>query len=354
MSRIGPARPAAIWILTQTVIKRLLHISCVLLALAAFANRAGQPVSLLNVSYDPTREYYKEINAAFVKYWKNKTGDDVSIKQSNGGSGKQARAVIDGNDADVVTLGVASDIDALHTKAGLLPENWQQRLPNNSCPYSSTIVFLVRHGGRVKVKDWDDLARPGLSVICPNPKTSAGARWIYLAAYGWALQEHHGEAAAARQFVEQLYRNVPVMDEGARGSTTTFAQRGLGDVLVGWESDALMVVHGFGRGKFDLVYPSESIRAEPPVAMVDKYVDQHGTRVVAEAYLRFLYTPEAQEIAARHYFRPSLEEAGRAHAALFPPVKMFTVKEIFGNWAEVQKTHFDEGGLFDQIARSRR
>jgi sulfate/thiosulfate-binding protein len=322
--------------------------------LAALAAQAGQAVSLLNVSYDPTREFYQGINAAFAKYWKDKTGQDVSISQSHGGSGKQARSVIDGLQADVVTLAVATDIDALHTHAGLVPENWQQRLPSNSCPYYSTIVFLVRRGGRVKIKNWDDLAQPGVSVIAPNPKTSGGARWIYLAAYGWALQAHHGDAAEARRFIEQFYRNVPVMDEGARGAATTFAQRGLGDVLVSWESDALMIINGFGRGHFDIVYPPESIRAEPPVAVVDKYVDQHGTREIAEAYLRFLYTPAGQQIAARHYFRPSMEEAARENAALFPPMTMFTVKELFGGWQQVQKTHFDEGGLFDQIARSRR
>jgi sulfate/thiosulfate-binding protein len=326
----------------------------VLLALAAEPAQGAQAISLLNVSYDPTREFYQEINAAFVKSWKEKTGQDVTISQSHGGSGKQARSVIDGLEADVVTLAVATDIDALHAHGGLLPENWQQRLPSNSCPYSSTILFLVRRGGRVKVTDWDDLARPGLSVIAPNPKTSGGARWIYLAAYGWALQAHHGDTAEARRFIEQFYRNVPVMDEGARGSATTFAQRGIGDVLVCWESDALMIVNGFGRGRFDIVYPPQSIRAEPPVAVVDKYVDQHGTRAAAEAYLRFLYTPAAQEIAARHYFRPSLDPVAREHAALFPPMKMFTVKELFGSWQQVQKIHFDEGGLFDQIARSRR
>jgi sulfate transport system substrate-binding protein len=309
---------------------------------------------LLNVSYDPTREFYQEINAAFAKSWKETTGQDVAIKQSHGGSGKQARSVIDGLEADVVTLAVATDIDALHTHGGLVPETWQQRLPNNSCPCYSTIVFLVRRGGRVKVTHWEDLAKPGLSVIVPNPKTSGGARWIYLAAYGWALQAHHDDAAEARRFIEQFYRNVPVMDEGARGAATTFAQRGIGDVLVSWESDALMIVNGFGRGRFDIVYPPESIRAEPPVAVVDKYADQHGTRAVAEAYLRFLYTPAAQEIAARHYFRPSLESVAREHAALFPPMKMFTVEELFGSWRQAQKIHFDEGGLFDQIARSRR
>jgi sulfate/thiosulfate transport system substrate-binding protein len=326
----------------------------VLLALAAMPAQAGKAISLLNVSYDPTREFYQEINAAFIKAWKDKTGDDLTIGLSNGGSSKQARAVIDGQQADVVTLAVASDIDALHDKAGLLPASWQQRLPNNSCPYSSTIVFLERRGGRVSVKTWDDLVRPGVSVIVPNPKTSGGARWIYLAAYGWALRKNHGDSQAARRFVEQLYRNVPVMDEGARGSATTFVNRDIGDVLVAWENEALLVVHGFGRGRFDLVYPPESIRTEPPVAVVDKYAEQHGTQTVAEAYLRFLYTPAAQETAAQHYFRPSLEAVAQRHAAMFPPVKMFTVEEVFGSWQQAQKTHFDEGGLFDQIARSRR
>jgi sulfate transport system substrate-binding protein len=335
-------------------VKHFRQLCCLLLAAAAVPAAPAKPVTLLNVSYDPTREFYQEINAAFSRFWKDKTGDDVTISQSNGGSGKQARAVIDGLQADVVTLAVASDIDAMHTRAGLVPANWQQRLPSNSCPYFSTIVFLARRGGGLKVRNWDDLARPGLSVIAPNPKTSGGGRWIYLAAYGWALKEQKGDTAAARRFIEQFYRNVPVMDEGARGATTTFAQRGIGDVLVSWESDAMLVVNGFGRDRFDIVYPPESIRAEPPVAVVDKYVDQHGTRAVAEAYVRFLYTPAAQEIAARHYFRPSLEEVARRRQALFPVVKMFTVAELFGSWQQAQKTHFDEGGIFDQIARSRR
>jgi sulfate/thiosulfate transport system substrate-binding protein len=326
----------------------------VLLILPGLPAQAGKSISLLNVSYDPTREFYLEINAAFAKIWKDKTGDDVDIHVSNGGSGKQARSVIEGDDADVVTLAVASDIDAMHDKAGLLPANWQQRLPNNSCPYFSTIVFLERRRGRVSVTNWDDLARPGLSVITPNPKTSGGARWTYLAAYGWALQKNHGDTQAARQFVEQLYRNVPVMDEGARGAAMTFVDRNIGDVLISWENEALLVVNGVGRGRFNMVYPPESIRTEPPVAVVDKYADQHGTRAVAEAYLRFLYTPAAQEMAAQHYFRPSLEEVARRHAASFPPIKMFTVEEVFGSWKQAQKTHFDEGGIFDQIARSRR
>jgi sulfate transport system substrate-binding protein len=324
------------------------------LVLATGPARAGNAVSLLNVSYDPTREFYKEVNAAFVKDWKAKTGDDVTIHQSHGGSAKQARSVITGQDADVVTLALAWDIEALHDQANLVPENWQQRLPDNSCPYTSTIVFLVRHGSTKKIKDWDDLAQPGVSVITPNPKTSGGARWIYLAAYGDALKKNHGDAAAVRQFMERFYGNVPVMDEGARGAATTFAQHDIGDVLVGWENEALMIVNGFGHGKFDIVYPPRSILTEPPVAVVDKYVDAHGTRALAEAYLKFLYTPQGQEIAACHYFRPRLREVAQRHAGIFPPMETFTVNEVFGSWKEAQKIHFDEGGVFDQIARSRR
>jgi sulfate/thiosulfate-binding protein len=324
------------------------------LVLAAVPARAGSAVSLLNVSYDPTREFYTEVNAAFAKNWKTTTGDDVTIRQSHGGSGKQARTVIDGLQADIVTLALAWDIDALHDKAGLLPENWQQRLPDNSCPYTSTIVFLVRHGAANKIKDWDDLAKPGVSVVTPNPKTSGGARWIYLAAYGDALKKNNGDEAAARRFMEQLYRNVPVMDEGARGAATTFVQHDIGDVLVGWENEALMIVNGFGRGRFDIVYPPRSILTEPPVAVVDKYADAHGTRTVAEAYLKFLYTPEGQEIVARHYFRPQLSEVAQRHSKTFPPLETFTINEVFGSWKQAQKIHFDEGGVFDQIARSRR
>jgi len=325
-------------------------LSALALALSAQANE----FKLLNVSYDPTREFYAEYNAAFTKYWLAKTGDTVTVQQSHGGSGKQAQAVINGLEADVVTLALAYDIDAIAQQAKLLPATWQQALPNDSTPYTSTIVFLVRKGNPKNIHNWDDWVKSGVVVVVPNPKTSGGARWIYLAAYGWALRAHHGDEAEARRFIQQFYRNVPVMDEGARGAATTFAQRDIGDVLVSWESDALTIVNGFGRGRFDIIYPPASIRAEPPVAMVDKYVDLHGTRAVAEAYLRFLYTPAAQEIAAQHYFRPSLEEAARRHAALFAPVKMFTVQELFGSWQQVQKTHFDEGGLFDQIARSRR
>jgi sulfate/thiosulfate transport system substrate-binding protein len=325
-----------------------------LFALAVIPARAGKAISLLNVSYDPTREFYAEINAAFAKDWKARTGDDVTIRQSHGGSGKQARSVIDGLEADVVTLGLAWDIDALHDKAQLLPENWQRRLPDNSCPYTSTIVFLVRAGSTKTIKDWDDLTRPGVGVIAPNPKTSGGARWIYLAAYGDALKKNHGDAAAARRFVEQLYRNVPVMDEGARGAATTFVQHDIGDVLVGWENEALMIVNGFGRGRFEIVYPPRSILAEPPVAVVDKYAEMHGTVAVAEAYLKFLYGPEGQEIAARHYFRPRLAEVAARHAGTFPPLETFRIDDVFGSWRQAQKIHFDEGGIFDQIARSRR
>jgi sulfate transport system substrate-binding protein len=336
--------------------KARLGIVCLLWALVLGATpvRAGRAVSLLNVSYDPTREFYTEINAAFAKDWKAETGEEVTVRQSHGGSGKQARAVIDGLEADVVTLGLAWDIDALHDKAQLLPENWQQRLPENSCPYTSTIVFLVRRGTTKKIKDWEDLAQPGISVVAPNPKTSGGARWIYLAAYGDALKKNHGDAAEARGFMERLYRNVPVMDEGARGAATTFAQHDIGDVLVGWENEALLIVNGFGRGRFDIVYPPRSILTEPPVAVVDKYADEHGTRAVAEAYLKFLYTPEGQEIAARHYFRPRLAEVARRHAGIFPPLETFTLNEVFGSWKQAQKIHFDEGGVFDQIVRSRR
>jgi len=329
-------------------------ILCLLLAVAAQPVLAQKTVSLLNVSYDPTREFYQDINAAFAKYWKNKTGEVVTIQQSHGGSGKQARAVIDGLQADVVSLALAWDIDALHDKAGLVPANWQTRLPDNSSPYSSAIVFLVKQGNPKGIKDWDDLVRPGVTLVTPNPKTSGGARWTYLAAYGYALQKHHGSTAAATQFVEQFYRNAPVLDEGARSAAMTFTQRGIGDTLISWENEALLVMNGFGRGKFEIVYPSLSILAEPPVSVVDKYVDARGTRTEAEAYLRFLYTPEAQELAARHYFRPRLEEVARRHEKTFPPMNLFTIQAVFGSWKQAQKIHFDEGGIFDQISRSRR
>jgi sulfate/thiosulfate transport system substrate-binding protein len=329
-------------------------ILCLLFALAARPVLAQKTVTLLNVSYDPTREFYEEINAAFAKFWRDKTGEVVTIRQSHGGSGKQARAVIDGLQADVVSLALAWDIDALHDKADLVPANWQQRLPDNSSPYTSAIVFLVKRGNPKSIKDWDDLARPGVVVVTPNPKTSGGARWTYLAAYGYALHKNQGSSAAARQFVEQLYRNAPVLDEGARSAAMTFAQRGIGDALISWESEALLVMNGIGRGRFEIVYPSLSILAEPPVSVVDKYVDAHGTRTEAEAYLGFLHTPEAQEIAARHYFRPRLAEVARQYEKTFPRMNLFTVQDVFGSWKQAEKIHFAEGGIFDQITSSRR
>lgn len=330
------------------------RIALLLLALAGQSVFAEKTVELLNVSYDPTREYYSEINTAFAKSWLEKTGETVTIQQSHGGSGKQARAVIDGLQADVVSLGLAFDIDALHDKAGLVPADWQKRLPYDSTPYSSTIVFLVKKGNPKGIKDWDDLTRPGVAVVMANPKTSGGARWTYLAAYGYALSKHNNSAEAARQFVQQLYKNAPVLDEGARSAAMTFVQRRIGDVLISWENEALLVIKGFGAGRFDIVYPSESILAEPPVSVVDKYVDAHGTRKEAEAYLQFLYTPEAQAIAARHFFRPRLPEVLRQYENNFPPIKLFTIREMFGSWKEAQKIHFAEGGIFDQINQNRR
>jgi sulfate/thiosulfate transport system substrate-binding protein len=328
-------------------------ILCLLLAMAARPVLAQKAVSLLNVSYDPTREFYQDINAAFAKSWKDKTGQVVTIQQSHGGSGKQARAVIDGLQADVVSLGLAWDIDALHDKAGLVPADWQKRLPDNSSPYSSVIVFLVKKGNPKGIKDWGDLVRPGVVIVTPNPKTSGGARWTYLAAYGYELKKNHGSAAAARKFVEQLYNNVPVLDEGARSAAMTFTQRGIGDVLISWENEALMVLNGIGRGQYEIIYPSLSILAEPPVSIVDKYVDAHGTRKEAEAYLQFLYTPEAQEIAARHYFRPRLAAVARRHEKTFPRMKLFQIQDVFGSWKLAQQIHFAEGGIFDQISKSR-
>jgi sulfate transport system substrate-binding protein len=325
-----------------------------LLAMAAQPALAQKAVSLLNVSYDPTREYYKDIDDAFAQFWLKKTGEAVTIQLSNGGSAKQARNVINGNQADVVSLGLAWDIDQLHDQANLLPADWQARLPDNSCPYSSAIVFLVRKGNPKGIKDWDDLVRPGVTLVTPNPKTSGGARWTYLAAYGYALRKNHGSTAAATRFVGQFYGNAPVLDEGARSAAMTFAQRGLGDALISWENEALLVLDRFGRDKFEIVYPSLSILAEPPVSIVDKYVDLHGTRQVAEAYVRFLYTPEAQEIAARHYFRPRLKEVALRHSTTFPPINLFKLQDLFGSWKLAEKVHFEEGGIFDQISRDRR
>lgn len=312
----------------------------------AFA--AGDP-TILNVSYDPTRELYEDYNAAFAAYWKKKTGQNVSVQQSNGGSGKQARAVIDGLQADVVTLALAYDIDAISQKAGLLPANWQSRLPENSTPYTSTIVFLVREGNPKHIKDWNDLIRPGVSVITPNPKTSGGARWNFLAAWAYALSRPGGNDASARDFVTKLYKNVPVLDSGARGATTTFVERGLGDVEIAWESDAFLAVNQLGKGKYQIVAPSQSILAEPPVALVDKVVDSKGTRAVAQAYLQYLYSPQGQEIIAKHYYRPRLASVAKKYANVFPKIKLVTIDNVFGGWQKAQKTYFDDGGVFDQI-----
>jgi sulfate transport system substrate-binding protein len=303
---------------------------------------------LLNVSYDPTRELYQDVNAAFVKQYKAKTGKDVTIQQSHGGSSKQGRAVLDGLEADVVTLALAYDIDAV-AEGGLLARDWQKRLPNNASPYTSTIVFLVRKGNPKGIKDWSDLVKPGIQVITPNPKTSGGARWNYLAAWAYALKQPGGSEAKARQFVAALFKNVPVLDSGARGSTTTFVQRGIGDVLLAWENEAFLSIKELGPEKVQIVVPSLSILAELPVAIVDKVVDKKGTRAVAQAYLEYLYTPEGQEIAAQNYYRPRGEAVAKRYAATFPKVNLITIDEVFGGWQKAQKAHFADGGLFDQI-----
>jgi sulfate/thiosulfate-binding protein len=314
----------------------------------AFATSALADTTLLNVSYDPTRELYQEYNAAFARSWQQQTGQKVAVKQSHGGSSKQARAVIDGLDADVVTLALAYDTDEIAARAKLLPADWQKRLPHNSSPYTSTIVFLVRKGNPKKIRDWDDLAKPGVAVITPNPKTSGGARWNYLAAWGYALKKTASEQKA-RDFVAALYRNVPVLDSGARGATTTFVERGIGDVLISWENEAFLALKELGAGKLDIVVPSVSILAEPPVALVDKVVDRKGTRKVAEAYLQFWYTPEAQEIAARNFYRPIDPRVAAKYEKQFPKVNLFTINELFGGWQKAQPAHFADGGVFDQI-----
>jgi sulfate transport system substrate-binding protein len=318
------------------------------LLLASLATVSAKEIKLLNVSYDPTREFYKDFNASFAKYWEGKTGNKLEVKQSHDGSGKQARAVLAGLDADVVTLALAYDIDAIAEKGKLLPLDWQKRLPNNSSPYTSTIVFLVRKGNPKGIKDWDDLTKPGLAVITPNPKTSGGARWNYLGAWGYALKKNNNDEAKAREFVTAMYKNVPVLDIGARGATTTFVQRGIGDVLIAWENEALLSIKELGKGEFEIVVPSLSILAEPPVAWIDKVVKRHGTQSVAEEYLKYLYTPEGQEIAARNFYRPRLAAVADKYAAQFPKVKLFSIDE-FGGWQKAQKTHFSDGGVFDQI-----
>jgi len=323
----------------------LARLTAAVLALSAAAHADA---TLLNVSYDPTRELYQEIDAAFARQWLANTGEKVTIQQSHGGSGKQARAVIDGLEADVVTLALAYDIDALHDRAGLLPEDWQARLPQRSAPYTSTVVFVVRKGNAKGIRDWDDLIKPGVVVITPNPKTSGGARWNYLAASG-AAQLRTGNEDQARAFVAELFKHVPVLDSGARGATTTFAQRGIGDVLIAWENEAFLLAEELGKDRFEIVTPASSILAEPPVAVVDRFADKHGTRKLAEAYLEFLYTPQAQEIVARHGYRPRLEQAAAKHPGGFPKLTLFTIDEVFGGWRKAQKTHFDEGGVFDQL-----
>jgi len=304
--------------------------------------------TLLNVSYDPTRELYQEFNAAFARHWKAKTGESVSIRQSHGGSGSQARAVIDGLEADVVTLALAPDIDAIAAKA-LIAADWQKRLEQNSSPYTSTIVFLVRKGNPKGIRNWDDLVRPDISVITPNPKTSGGARWNYLGAWGYALRKTGKNESQARDFVATLYKKVPVLDAGARGSTMTFVERGIGDVLISWENEAFLAVNELGKDRLEIVVPSVSILAEPPVTAVDRVVDKRCTRAVAQAYLEHLYTPEGQEIVAKHYYRPRLAAVAQKYAERFPKLKLFTIDEVFGGWGKIQKVHFEDGGVFDQI-----
>jgi sulfate transport system substrate-binding protein len=328
--------------------------SLALLALAlstgtGAAQSTAKPVTLLNVSYDPTRELYEDFNQHFAAYWKQKTGQAVTIRQSHGGSGKQARSVIDGLQADVVTLALAYDIDQIAEQGGLLPADWQSRLPDNSSPYTSTMVLLVRKGNPKGIKDWGDLAKPGVSVVTPNPKTSGGARWNYLAAWAWALRQPGGNDASAKAFVTKLYQNVPVLDAGARGATTTFVERGIGDVLIAWENEALLAIEELGPGKFEIVAPSLSILAEPPVAVVDKVASKRGTQAVARAYLEYLYTPAGQEIAARHFYRPRLASVAAKYASQFPEVSLVSVDEVFGGWKKANAAHFADGATFDQI-----
>ena len=310
---------------------------------------SAKDFKLLNVSYDPTRELYQEFNAAFARHWQATTGDKIIIQQSHGGSGKQARSVIDGLEADVVTLALAYDVDAIAEKAKLFPNDWQKRLPNNSSPYTSTINFLVRKGNPKGIKDWNDLIKPGVSIVTPNPKTSGGARWNYLAAWGYALEKNGRDEAKAREFVAKLFKNVPVLDSGARGATTTFVQRGIGDVLIAWENEAFLALKEFGADKFEVITPSISILAEPPVTVVDKVARKKGNEAVARAYLDYLYSDEGQEIAGKNFYRPRSEKAAAKFAQVFPKLKLITIDEGFGGWRNAQKIHFDEGGFFDQI-----
>ncbi|MBN2448035.1 MAG: sulfate ABC transporter substrate-binding protein [Phycisphaerae bacterium] len=330
----------------------LLAVLTILFLAPAMPAVAAEDVRILNVSYDPTRELYEEYNQAFTKYWKEKAGQDVTVRQSHAGAGKQARAVIDGLEADVVTLNVAYDLDAMHEKAHLIPADWQKRLPNNSCPYASTIVFLVRKGNPKNIKDWDDLIKPDVGVITPNPKTSGGARWNHLAAWAYASRKFDKDEAKVLDFMRKLYANVPVLDTGARGSTNTFVQRRIGDVFLAWENEALLVTERLAPGEFEIVVPSISILAEPPVTIIDKVVDKRGTRKVATAYLEYLYSDVGQEIIAKHHYRPSLPEIAKKYAGRYPEVTMITVDdELFGGWQKAHAKHFTEGGVFDQIFR---
>ncbi|MBS0299208.1 MAG: sulfate ABC transporter substrate-binding protein [Proteobacteria bacterium] len=319
-----------------------------LAAALLIGNYALAEKTLLNVSYDPTRELYQEFNTAFAKHWQAKNNEKVTVRQSHGGSGKQARSVIDGLEADVVTLALANDINAIAEKAKLLPENWQARLPHNSTPYTSTIIFLVRKGNPKEIKDWDDLTRPGVTVITPNPKTSGGAQWNYLAAWQYGKRKF-GDEGKVKEFVGNIYKNVPVLDSGARGSTTTFVERGVGDVFISWENEAFLALKEYGADKFEIVIPSVSILAEPPVAVVDKVIDKRGTRQVAQAYLEYLYSEEGQEIAAKHFYRPTLDKVAEKYAGQFPKIELFKIDEAFGGWKNAHKTHFADGGTFDQI-----
>ena len=328
---------------------RRLLLAATVFALVQCALPAYAQTTLLNVSYDPTRELYQDFNAAFAKHWKTQTGETPTLKQSHGGSGKQARSVIDGLDADVVTLALAYDIDALHDRGKLVPADWQKRLPNNSSPYTSTIVFLVRKGNPKQIRDWPDLAKAGVDVVTPNPKTSGGARWNYLAAWGYALLQPGGNAQTAQDFVKRIYGNAKVLDSGARGSLTSFTERGVGDVLISWENEAYLATKELGPDKFEIVTPTLSILAEPPVTVVDRNVDRKGTRKIATAYLEYLYSPVGQDIAGKHYYRPRDAKAAAKYTSQFAPVKMFTIDELFGGWRQAQKTHFDDGGVFDQI-----
>ena len=332
----------------------ILLLTAALAFLGATSSAPAKELKLLNVSYDPTRELYQEINAAFAKAWQAKTGDTLVIQQSHGGSGKQARSIIDGLQADVATLALAYDIDALAEKGRLIPADWQKRLPNNSSPYTSTIVFLVRKGNAKGIKDWDDLIKPGVAVITPNPKTSGGARWNYLAAWAYASKKSGNDAAKAREFIAKLFKNVPVLDTGARGSTTTFVQRGIGDVLISWENEAFLAIKEYGADKFEIVVPSLSILAEPPVTVVDRVVKKRGTEAVAKAYLEFLYTPEGQTIAAKNFYRPRLAEVAEKFKTQFPAINLVTIDGEFGGWRKAHQTHFAEGGVFDQLSADRR